>query len=76
MIFKVKKQDGTIITKQATLDGVFLSWDGSGFLRFTVTGQNKKLKLFIAHQLGEAPDSTILPPGLSDPPEPPDEFND
>ncbi len=47
MIFKLKKQDGTVITKDAILDGVFLRWDGLGFLRFDVEG--KKVKLFILH---------------------------
>lgn len=75
MIFKLKKQDGTVITKDAILDGVFLRWDGLGFLRFDVEG--KKVKLFIRHNKTEPPDPEIYtPPGPDDPPEPPDEFSD
>ena len=75
MIFKLKKQDGTVITKNATLDGVWLRWDGLGFLRFDVAGQ--KVKLFIQHNKTEAPDPEIYtPPGPDDSPEPLDEFSD
>ncbi len=77
MIFKHKAQDGTVVEKQAILDGVFLKWDGMGFLRFTVAGENRKLKLFVSHRETEAPDNERFPPPPPDNPRPPlDEFED
>ncbi len=74
MIFKLKHQDGTVVTKDATIDGVWLRWDGLGFLRFDVEG--KKVKLFIQHNKTEPPDIKITRPGPDDPPDPVDEFSD
>ena len=75
MIFKFKKQDGTVLTKTATITGIFLRWDGAGFIRLDVEG--KKVKLLVGHNKGEAPDNVLYPPvGPDDLPEPLDEFSD
>lgn len=74
MLFKLKKQDGTVIVKDGTIDGIFLRWDGLGFIRFDIAG--KKVKLFIGHRETEPPDTNYPPPGPDDPPEELDEFND
>ncbi len=74
IMFKLKKRDGAIVSKDATLEGVFLRWDGLGFLRFDVEGE--KVKLFVQHNKTEVPTPASSPPGPDDPPEPRDEFND
>ena len=74
MLFKLKKQDGTVITKDGTIDGVFLRWDGMGFISFDVAG--KKVKLFVQHRETETPNPDFPPPGPDDPQPPLDEFDD
>ena len=74
MLFRLKKRDGTIITKDGTIDGIFLRWDGLGFIRFDIAG--KKIKLFVQHRETEPPDPAFPPPAPDDPQPDSDEWND